>query len=100
MDSDFDLGEVVLFELPISEFAQRLLFELQEDRLAWLYRREETGSLFVAATLRAEGEDLAALLRKVQAWVTSFGLSYVPFELDGRRYELQATEESVASQAA
>ena len=40
------------------------------------------------------------LLRDVQAWVTAFGLAYLPFELDGKRYELQARAEPVAGQAA
>jgi hypothetical protein len=95
-DSQFD--EVVLFELPANDYAQRLWLRLQGTRLAWLHRRDD--SLFVAVALRAEADDLARLLRDVETWVADCALAYVPFELDGRRYELRARGELVAQNAA
>jgi hypothetical protein len=95
-DSEFD--EVVLFELPSTDEAQRLWLRLQGTRLAWLHRRDD--SLFVAVALRAETGDLARLLREVEAWVADCGLPYVPFELDGRCYELRARREALAGNAA
>jgi hypothetical protein len=100
MDSASALDEVVLFELPITDYAQRLWLRLQETRLAWLHRQEETDTLFVAAALRPEAGDLAVLLREVENWVTECGLSYVPFELDARRYELHARDQVLAGKAA
>jgi hypothetical protein len=97
MDFDATFDEVVLFEIPNADDAERLWLRLQDARLAWLHQREDT--LFVAAVLRAERGDLAVLLREVEAWIDDRGLVYVPFELDGRRYELQARRERMPAGA-
>jgi hypothetical protein len=97
MDFDAAFDEVVLFEIPDADDAERLWLRLQEARLAWLHRRED--ALFVAAVLRAERGDLAVLLREVEAWIADRRLVYVPFELDGRRYELQGRRERMPAGA-
>jgi hypothetical protein len=96
-DSEFD--EVVLFEMPNEDEAQQLWLRLQQDnRLVWLHQRDD--DLFVAAVLRAEHDDLARLLRAVEAWVADGGLRYVPFDLDGQRYALRARGEALSANAA
>jgi hypothetical protein len=97
MDFDANFDEVVLFEIPSADDADRLWLRLQEARLAWLHRRDD--AIFVAAVLRAERGDLAVLLREVEAWVVERHLAYVPFELDGRRYELQGRRERLPAHA-
>lgn len=97
MDFDANFDEVVLFEIPNADEADRLWLRLQEARLAWLHRRDD--EIFVAAVVRAERGDLAVLLREVEAWVDDRRLAYVPFELDGRRYELQARRAQLSAHA-
>jgi len=80
--SPFD--EVVLFEMPSEDEGQQLWVRLQDARLSWLHRCDD--KLFIAAVLRAEPDDLAVLLREVEAWLVDCGLERVEFELDGRRY--------------
>lgn len=98
MDFDANFDEVVLFEIPNADDADRLWLRLQEARLAWLHRRDDD-TIFVAAVLRPERGDLAVLLREVEAWVAERRLAYVPFELDGRRYELQTQREPLPAHA-
>lgn len=93
MDYDETFEEVVLFEVPNSEEAQRLWLRLQEARLAWLHRDEDT--YCVAAVIRAEAGDLALLLRDAEIWVSERSLTSLPFELDGRMYSLQPRREVV-----
>jgi hypothetical protein len=84
-ESDFD--EVVLFDVP-AEHADKLWTRLQQSRLAWLQKTED--DLFVATALRIESDDLAVLLRDVQAWLAEVDLLFVRFVLDGRHYALEA----------
>jgi hypothetical protein len=76
----------VLFDVPRE--ADLLCKRLREQRLVWMHVRE--GMQFVAASLRSEPGDLAALLRSVEAWVAEQGLPRMQFELDGRSYTLRA----------
>jgi len=93
MGFDETFEEIVLFEVPNSEEAQRLWLRLQEARLAWLHRDEDT--YYVAAVIRAEAGDLALLLRDAEAWLVERSLTTLPFELDGRMYDLQPRREAV-----
>ena len=93
MDHDETFEEIVLFEVPNSEEAQRLWLRLQEARLAWLHRDED--SYYVAAVIRAEAGDLALLLRDAESWVAERSLTSLPFELDGRMYDLQPRRQVV-----
>jgi hypothetical protein len=90
-ESDFD--EEVLFDVP-AEHADSLWTRLQQTRLAWLHRTED--GLFVVAALRAESDDLARLLRDVEAWLVDVDLLYVRFQLDGREYAVVAPTEALA----
>jgi hypothetical protein len=86
---DDDLDNVVLFDVPLDS---GLLWDLlQEDRLVWMHVRD--GETYVAAALRPEPEDLAVLLRSVEAWVVGRGLWRLWYELDGRSYVLRAQPE-------
>jgi hypothetical protein len=93
MDFDETFEEIVLFEVPNGEEAQRLWLRLQEARLAWLHRDEDT--FYVAAVIRAEAGDLALLLRDAEIWVAERSMRSLPFELDGRMYDLQPRREVV-----
>jgi hypothetical protein len=97
MDFSFDtkFDEVVMFEMPSEADAERLWLRLQPARLAWLHHRDDT--YCVAAVLRAESEDLALLLRELEAWVADRGVHQVRFELDGRTYSLRGRAAAVAS---
>jgi hypothetical protein len=92
-ETHFD--EVVMFEMPSEAEAERLWLRLQPGRLAWLHRRDDE-TYCVAAVLRAETEDLALLLRELEAWVAESGVHQVRFELDGRTYSLRGRRASVA----
>jgi uncharacterized protein YecE (DUF72 family) len=97
MPPDCEFDEVVLFEVP-AEHADKLWTRLQQTRLAWLLRTEH--GLFVVAALRVESDDLARLLRDVQAWVADGDLLYVRFLLDGRDYAVEAPAETLAGSSA
>ena len=92
-ESEFD--EVVLFEVPASH-ADELCLRLKPTHLAWLHRTDE-GDLYVVAALRVELDDLARLLRDVQAWMADSDVPYLLFVLDGREYELRAPAEALAA---
>ena len=88
-DPDFNLDDVVVFELPTVEdaaafsarFSPRCDGWSQADEPVWLF----------AARLDTE-LDLAALLRDAQELVAELGLTAIRFCLDGRLYELKATK--------
>ena len=94
-EPEFD--ELVLFDLP-AEDADQLLARLAPSHLAWILGTEN--GFFVVAALRAESEDLARLLRGVEAWLAESDLPYVRFMLDGRDYVLRAHSEAPAARAA
>lgn len=87
MDFDAPFDEIVVFELPDDEEAQRLWLRLTPGRLAWLHRRDDAHC--VSAVLRAEPGDLALLLRELESWLAERDFSEVLFELDGRTYSLR-----------
>src|SRR5690242_20333649 len=93
-ESDFD--EVVLFEVP-PEQAECLVLRLRRTRLAWLLRTDD--GFFVIVALRVERDDVALLLRDVQAWLADVHLPYLPFVLDGRGYELREPTEALSGHA-
>jgi hypothetical protein len=80
---------VVLFDVPLD--SDLLCDRLQEDRLVWMHVRD--GETYVAAALRPEPEDLAVLLRAVEAWIVGRGVWHLWYELDGRSYVLRAQPE-------
>jgi len=84
-DSQFD--EIILFELPSEDEAERLWLHLQPTRKAWLHQRDDT--YLVVVVLRAEAADLARLLRELEAWLAGRDLPQLQFELDGRTYSLR-----------
>jgi hypothetical protein len=85
---DLQLTEIVLFELPGSLAAQRLLRELATERLAWLQDGESAA--VVGALLSPDPLDFARLLRDTQAWLDRSGLAAIRYEVDGRTYVLEA----------
>jgi hypothetical protein len=89
MAHDRSFDDIVLFELPTREFAERLLAHVTSERLAWL---QFVDAPLVGVLLNPHRLDLAHLLRCVQAWLERFGLAAIRFEVDGRIYLLEATQ--------
>ena len=83
--------DIVLFELPSRFWAERLLQRVHDTRLAWLEPGEDTS--VVGVFLQADSADFARLLRQVQEWVGRAGLVAIRFEVDGRTYVLDRSEE-------
>jgi hypothetical protein len=79
------LEDVVLFDVGPHDGAFYPC--LRAERLAWLHFRG--GRRYVAAPLRPEPEDLAVLLRRVEAWLREHGVARMRFELDARTYSLR-----------
>jgi hypothetical protein len=86
------LDDEIVFEQPSSPAAADLAWRLRH-RPVWTLDADE-GS-YVGVTLGTN--DLASLLRDVEAWVESRDLGGICFMLDGRTYVLQAAENSWAS---
>ena len=85
MENDW-MDDVVVFDV---HYGPELLCErLQDDRVVWMQNVD--GIEVVAVSLGAGPDELATLLRTVEAWVAERGLGSVDFEFDGRRYTLRA----------
>ncbi|MFL5943344.1 MAG: hypothetical protein ACJ75L_08785 [Gaiellaceae bacterium] len=97
MDFDTPFDEIILFEMPGEEEAERLWLHLQPTRKAWLHQREDAH--LVVVVLRAEAADLARLLRELEAWLADRNVPQLQFELDGRTYSLRGRPASVAGTA-
>lgn len=80
------LNEIVLFEVPARSGATQLLAELSTSRLAWMERGDDVS--VIGVLLNPDEDDLARLLREVEAWVGTRGLLAVRLEVDGRTYVL------------
>ena len=93
MHSGNALDNAVLFDL--SGEAQELWEHLRADRLVWLEHRE--GADPVAVSLRSEPDDLAVVLRTVEAWIVANHFSSARFELDGRAYTMSAQPAALSS---
>jgi hypothetical protein len=88
---DFELDDVVIFELPTVEAVDAFRDRFRPRWDGWSDADGE-GWLFTA---RLEPKaDLAALLRAAQELVTELGLAPVRFCLDGRVFALEASRSS------
>ena len=85
-----ELARVVHFEIADLAAAVRLTRRLAQARVVSLRERGDIN--LVSATLRTEADDLALLMRTVEAWVEEESLCAIRFEVDGRDYVLQAGE--------
>jgi hypothetical protein len=85
-----ELARAVHFEIADLAAAVRLTRRLARDRVVSLRERQDIN--LVSAALRNERDDLAVLLRTVEAWVEEESLCAIRFEVDGREYVLQAGE--------
>jgi hypothetical protein len=81
----------VRFEIPGIAASARLVRRLAR-RWNVVLRAAHRDLNVVVAELRGEPDDLAALLREVEAWVEEESLSAIRFELDDRAYVLEAGE--------
>jgi hypothetical protein len=87
------LSETVVFELLDPMGAERLCELLHPHRHIRICELE--GAALVAAELRPEEGDLAALLRSVKAWLDGSGRGPIRFHLDGRAYRLAPSRQGV-----
>jgi hypothetical protein len=85
-----DLGRAVHFEIADLAAAVRLTRLLARGRVVSLRERGDVN--LVSAALRPERDDLAVLLRAVEAWVEEESLCAIRFEVDGREYVLHSGE--------
>jgi len=76
-----------LFDVLDAEAVDELCDGLRADRLVWVHKRDEVELL--AVSVRSGPDDLAVLLRTLEAWVAAHFLGTVLFELDGREYVLR-----------
>ena len=90
MHFDGPLSDVVLFEIPGFEDATDLCARLAVDWFSWVQAYDDLR--FVAVMPLPDDGDLAVLLRTVQRWVGERGRGPIGFEVDGRRYALDAPE--------
>jgi hypothetical protein len=88
--SDFQLSDVVLFELPSFEAAQAFRVRLRPRWPGWSHDDEQLW-LF-AAELGDEHDGLALLMREARELLVDLDLLAVVFVLDGRSYVLTAPE--------
>jgi hypothetical protein len=89
------VDDVVVIELPTRTAAERLLTTLRPGRFAWLQSSRATAQ--VGTLLSTEADDLAHLLRSVQAWLERSGLALLLIELDGRTYVLEPQHAQTAA---
>ena len=85
-----ELADIVSFEITDLASAVRLTRRLAPTWVVSL--RERRDVTLVSAALRDKPDDLAVLLRKVEAWVAEESLCAIRFALDGSEYVLQAGE--------
>jgi hypothetical protein len=98
MEPGFSWDDLVQFEIPILDAAERLCDLLGNGWAAWINQRREASVVFV--TLNPEPDDLAVLLRVVESWVEIESLCAIRYELDGRNYILNAGEPAWSALAA
>ena len=80
--------EPVHFEVPDFAAAARLTRRLGHTRAAALLNDEEVN--VVSAEVTSAPNDLAVLLREVEAWVEEESLCAIRYLVDGRIYVLEA----------
>jgi hypothetical protein len=84
-------SEFVLFEVSDVAASARLA-ELLADRWNVVLSAERGDVMVVIVELRPAADDVAVLLRDVEAWVDEESLCALRYELDGRGYVLEAGE--------
>jgi hypothetical protein len=80
------LDDVVRFDIRRDRSA--VCARLQERHLVWLEPDRRTD--WVCVAVRPDDDELAVVLRTVQAWAAEYELPGVLFELDGRQYVVRA----------
>jgi hypothetical protein len=88
MEPDAYLDDVVLFDLPAVDFAERLVERVGSERFAWCQVTD--AGAFVGVLLTPDELDLAVLLRGVQTWAEQAGLTAIRYQVDRRIYVLEA----------
>lgn len=89
MDYDSGLNDMIIFELPDLDLATELTKRLEDYWACSIH--EDLGVAVVTAFLDSDGADeLAPLLRRVEAWVETRSLGAIRYWLDCRAYILEA----------
>jgi hypothetical protein len=93
--SPLELSNVVRFELPAYADADAFCARI---RPRWAGTRRLDGDVWrISARVRRSKNDLALLLREVEAYVAAAGLQAIRYELDGRWYIMDEPRQAVAS---
>jgi hypothetical protein len=87
-DLDFELDDIVIFELPTFEDVEAFCDRFRPRWDGWSHADEEVW--LVTADLGTGAGDLASLLREAQDLVAELGLPAIRYCLDGRVYVLEA----------
>jgi hypothetical protein len=96
MEDEFDLDNVVIFELPAIEHVDAFCARFRSRWEGWSDADGE-GWLFTA---RLDGNDaVATLLREAQDLAGELGLTAIRFSLDGRIYVLEPARVQAAALA-
>lgn len=88
------LEDVIRFDIRLDRFT--LCERLQERHLVWL--EFEDGDQWVCVAVGGE-EELAVVLRRVEAWAVEHRLAGVRFALDGREYVVRGVRALAPAQA-
>jgi hypothetical protein len=96
-DLDFQLNDVVVFELPTFEDVEAFCDRLRPQFPGWS-RADEQVWLFAADLGTGQG-DLTSLLREAQELLSELALPVIRFCLDGRVYLLEAARHPEPDQA-
>jgi hypothetical protein len=86
--SDFELFDQVHFEVTEFATAVRLTRRLGHERMVALLQDNDLN--VVTTELRSDPNDLAVLLRQVEAWIEEESLCAIRYLLDDRIYVLEA----------
>lgn len=91
------MSNTIRFELPtyvdVDRFCERI-------RARWPGSTRTEGDVWlVSARLRGNSNDLALLLREVEAYVAESGLQAMRYHVDGRAYVLEALAPETAAAA-
>jgi hypothetical protein len=86
-DLDFDLDNVVIFELPEQEHVNAFRERLRPRWGGW---SDDDEHVWLFSAQLAESADLAPLLREAQLLLAELGVASIRVCLDGRVYDLEA----------
>jgi hypothetical protein len=86
-------GSVDAIHFEIAEFAWAVRLAGRLGKSWRVVIHERSGVTVVTAALGPTPGDLSALLREVEAWAGEESFPAIPFEIDGKEYVLEASND-------